>query len=679
MGLMIASGYTVHIMSSMIPIFLMPYSVVDSVHILSEFFDSYQATRDRRKTIVSVIVSLFAPMLYTSLTTIAGFGSLALTPIPPVQVFGVFVAVGVLFAWVWTVLFIPAYIMLLPEKSLANFGVAHREDAPKSLLTRLLSGAGRLTYDHAKLVIVLFAALAVVSGYGVSKIRINDNPVKWFTRSHPIRKADEVLNRHFGGTYMAYLVLMPETAEMSASEAIDALRLALQERAAALAKDLPAAAPLFAEFRKHVAPGLERGETGAQVLDALAMRARAERDKAKGDAVEAWDEIVAAIEDVRTSGQIFKRPDVLRYVELLQQDLVAGGLVGKSNSVADAVKKVYMELMGGKEEFCRIPDTRGAVAEILLQFQNSHDPDDLWHLVSPDYNKASIWVQLRSGDNQDMTRVVARVRDFLRKNKPPVALLHEWAGLTYLNVVWQDRMVTGMLQSFLGSFLVVFVMMLVLFRSALWGLLCMIPLTFTILLIYGIIGLVGKDYDMPVAVLSSLTLGMSVDFAIHFLERSRTAMREKGLWREAAAAMFGEPARAISRNAIVIALGFTPLLLAPLVPYRTVGIFMATIMAFGAVATLFMLPALVRLLAPFLFRFKQPRGVTCNCAACVAASAASVALVALNIHQYAAAGWTTLTWISAITIPVLALACGVMSRRRACAVAEEPAEEENAE
>jgi len=46
----------------------------------------------------------------------------------------------------------------------------------------------------------------------------------------------------------------------------------------------------------------------------------------------------------------------------------------------------------------------------------------------------------------------------------------------------------------------------------------MIPLTVTITLIYGIIGLVGKDYDMPVAVLSSLTLGLSVDFAIHFLQ-----------------------------------------------------------------------------------------------------------------------------------------------------------------
>ena len=91
MGLLIGMGYTVHIMSSMIPIFLMPIAVVNSVHILSHFFDHYQRLCQCMDTLNKVIADLFKPMLYTTLTTVAGFGSLALTPIPPVQVFGVFV------------------------------------------------------------------------------------------------------------------------------------------------------------------------------------------------------------------------------------------------------------------------------------------------------------------------------------------------------------------------------------------------------------------------------------------------------------------------------------------------------------------------------------------------------------------------------------------------------------
>jgi hypothetical protein len=64
MSLLIITGKTNHIMSSMIPIFIMPISVLDAVHILSEFFDRYQTTRDRRHTIILVMQHLLVPMRY---------------------------------------------------------------------------------------------------------------------------------------------------------------------------------------------------------------------------------------------------------------------------------------------------------------------------------------------------------------------------------------------------------------------------------------------------------------------------------------------------------------------------------------------------------------------------------------------------------------------------------------
>jgi predicted RND superfamily exporter protein len=148
-------------------------------------------------------------------------------------------------------------------------------------------------------------------------------------------------------------------------------------------------------------------------------------------------------------------------------------------------------------------------------------------------------------------------------------------------------------------------MMSFLFRSPLWGLLAMIPLTFTIGIIYGVIGLIGKDYDMPVAVLSSLTLGLAVDFAIHFLQRSRATMARLGDWKKTIQEMFEEPARAIARNTIVISIGFTPLLFAPLIPYQTVGIFLAVIMLYSGLATLWILPALLTVMQGWIFNKKE--------------------------------------------------------------------------
>ncbi|MGB3050342.1 MAG: MMPL family transporter, partial [Polyangiales bacterium] len=268
-------------------------------------------------------------------------------------------------------------------------------------------------------------------------------------------------------------------------------------------------------------------------------------------------------------------------------------LVGKTSSIADVVKTVYRELISGEDEDFRIPGSTEGVAQTLLQFQSSHRPNDLWHLVSPDYRESAVWVQLKSGDNQDMMSVKADLDDFLAANPPPEGLRAQWAGLTFLNTVWQDEMVGGMLESLMGAFVIVFLMMVILFRSPVYGALAMVPLTITIVFTYGLIGLVGKDYDMPVAVLSSLTLGISVDFAIHFLERARAIQRETGEWRETMALMFQEPGRAITRNAIVIAIGFLPLLAAPLVPYNTVGFLMAAIMAVSSIVTVILLPSIM--------------------------------------------------------------------------------------
>ena len=221
--------------------------------------------------------------------------------------------------------------------------------------------------------------------------------------------------------------------------------------------------------------------------------------------------------------------------------------------------------------------------------------DYLFHMVTRNYQEANLWVQLKSGDNIDMETVVEDVHEYIENNPPPVALDVGWSGMTYRNVVWQDKMVTGMFGSLASSFLIVFIMMVALYRSVLFGLLSMIPLSVTILVSYGMIGWLGKDYDMPIAVLSALTLGMSVDFAVHFLQRARDEVALRGSWLKALPIMFRVPAVAISRNAITIALGFMPLLAAPLLPYKTVGSFLAAIMVLSWIATLLILPALLSL------------------------------------------------------------------------------------
>lgn len=539
-------------------------------------------------------------MLFTSLTTGVGFSSLALTPIPPVQVFGVFIGIGVILAWLLTITLIPAYIMLLPASSLQGFGMAQSDQGPEAhptVLARLLQRIGVFTWQRGKLILSVTLLLGFGAWYGISQIQINDNPVKWFNENHEIRVADQALNERFGGTYMAYLTLQPETIEFNFADYVSELQLRAQEMTGTVADELGEIVTVAAR------------ETTAreQLINSVKDAALNKQDAAVSDEEwDAWDDAVLMLDNELLASEVFKRPDVLDYIGQLQAHLLETGLVGKSNALPDIVKTVHRELFLGEQQAYRIPDSQAAVAQTLITYESSHRPQDLWHFVTPDFRKTNLWIQLRSGDNIDMNAVVESVDDFLSANPGPIALQHDWFGLTYINVIWQQKMVSGMLNAFLGSFVIVLTLMAILFRSFWWGLLSMVPLTMTIAITYGIIGIIGKDYDMPVAVLSSLSLGLAIDYAIHFLARSRDLRSRFDSWKQTVSAVFEEPARAIARNIVVIGCGFLPLLAAPLVPYKTVGVFISAILLLAGAATLLILPALITLYENRLF--KQPEG-----------------------------------------------------------------------
>ncbi|ALS97875.1 efflux RND transporter permease subunit [Lacimicrobium alkaliphilum] len=585
MGLLIGIGFTVHIMSSMIAIFLMPIAVVDSVHILSEFADRYKPGDEVKKVLKEVMGHLFTPMLFTSITSTVGFLSLIITPIPPVQIFGAFVGFGIMLAYLLTVIFVPAYLSGLSEKTLLNL-TQKLPDESQSKLAPALVRLGRLAGSHAKLWLAGFIALFAIAVWGISQIQINDNPVRWFKADHELRIADRVLNEHFAGTYDAYLVMQQQgdaSADVKAllTETVDS-----------------------EELSQNTINWLLQQQQQFDASSSLSTLISAIYDKSfelDMDESDRFTELALALEKLESQSKAFLNPAVLSYMSGLQQHLKDSGLVGKSNSLSDIVKTVNRELRSGEDKDFVLPDTANGVSQTLLQYQSSHRPQDLWHFVTPDYRQSLIWLQLTSGDNKDMTAVVTLVKDYIAANPLPDGLKVNWAGKAYLNVVWQQQMVEGMLDSLVSAFVIVMLMMMLLFRSVSFGILAMLPLTLTITLIYGLIGWIGKDYDMPIAVLSALTLGLSVDFAIHFIERFRATWAKQQNWQQSLKLMFEEPARAISRNAIVIAMGFTPLLFAPLVPYITVGVFLASIMAISALVTLVMLPSVMALTRKGLF------------------------------------------------------------------------------
>ncbi|MCP4118656.1 MAG: MMPL family transporter [Desulfobacteraceae bacterium] len=603
MGLMIGLGFEVHILSSMLPIFLMSIAIVDSIHVLSEFFDVYTIKKGRKESIKEVINTLFVPMFYTSLTTAAGFLSLTLTSIPPARIFGIFLCAGVMIAWLCTIMFVPAYIMMLPERMFENFGLKAQQKEKESLMTRGLRSIGIITHKYAKPLLAVFIVIVAAASWGILQTRINDNYSKRFTLDHPIRKADIALNSHFGGTYTAYLVLESEKEKKLTKEWVNKIDEKVTRFALDISDEFKKAPRLARELVSRQFPNFTQNHiTREGFLDSTLESIDKLSANASDEEYYAWQELQGYLGLEKEKLKTFKHPEVLRYMADLQEYLEKSGLVGKTGSVADVVRKVNQELIDGKPANFQIPDKLTGIAECYLQFQQSHRPQDLWHMVTPDFQRANIILQMTSGNSLDMEAVVKAVDAWFLQNPPPAQLSYKWAGLHYVNLFFQNKMFWEMLWSFLQSFLIVLVMMTVLFRSFKWGLLCMVPLSITIAGIYGVVGIIGKDYDMPIAVLSVLSIGIAVDFAIHFLERCRITYRKLGSWEKVVPEMFGEPARAISRNVMVIAIGFLPLTVAQLIPYKVTGLMLFAILSFSGIITLLVLPAVLSLAEKSFFK-----------------------------------------------------------------------------
>ncbi|TAN42708.1 MAG: hypothetical protein EPN25_02240 [Nitrospirae bacterium] len=300
-----------------------------------------------------------------------------------------------------------------------------------------------------------------------------------------------------------------------------------------------------------------------------------------------------------------KTPEAMRYIEGLQRHLEKLPVVGKTTSVVDYVKRINRVLHDDDPKYDAVPETKEMIGQYIFLFSMSAKPSDLDNVVDYPFRRANIWVQLKTWDAQAMRDVIKVMGDYQKSNRNRIEL--KPAGIAYFNLVWNDEVLWDMVKGFGAALVIVFVILIFNFRSVTWAVISYVPLLFTILLLYGVVGFIGKDFDMPISVLSCLSLGMAVDFAIHFVSRLKLRLEETSgsesladslLWTAA------RPGKGIMRNAVLFASAFSVMMFAPLTPYITVGAFIVSMMLLSAIMTIIYLPALIVLMQGWLFKTK---------------------------------------------------------------------------
>lgn len=148
-------------------------------------------------------------------------------------------------------------------------------------------------------------------------------------------------------------------------------------------------------------------------------------------------------------------------------------------------------------------------------------------------------------------------------------------------------------QSFGLALVLTFLIMLLLRRSLVLGLVSITPIGFTLGVVYGFFGLAGVELDYVTMMVASVSIGVGIDYSIHFVHGVTRGLRQGLIRAEAIELAFREKGSAIVANSLAVMLGFAVLLLASMSPLRTFGGIMVGSMFLAAFSALTILPALL--------------------------------------------------------------------------------------
>ena len=537
LAIMVIFEVPLNSITSALPVFLISIGVADGIHMFSEYRDNRLEGQPREKAVSLMLEKLALPVTMTSITTAVGFFSLTVSDIIPILTFGIFVAIGTLLAMMLSLVFIPALLMVLPEKktesavdsatTTATSSGMHQENFMDRLIQKFLEGLTSWVLSNAKIILLGTLIISGFSVYGLLQLKVESNLESYFKADAPFVVANKAMEK------------------MSGSRTIN---------------------------------------------------------------------IVIKINE---EGEPWKNPENLKLVEDFQKFLSAEQRVKRTFSLVDLIKRISYAFNENRTEFNRLPQTveileseetfeengqivkrgvkreisgRDLVAQYLVLYENSGG-DVLSDVIDSEYRNLNLTVNISSNSTIEEEKLLMRIDEYAAQHFPPQFIMIS-AGMVPINVATSTEVVSSQILSLSGSLLAVLLMLVLIFHSFYRGVMGMIPLAFTVLFNFGIMGYSGVNLDIGTALVSSIVIGIGVDYSIHYLSRMFSEITQGADLQDAIASTVRRSGKAITSNAVTVGFGFLALGVSEFLPLVTLSWMIWLTLNISALATMILLPAL---------------------------------------------------------------------------------------
>ncbi len=287
-------------------------------------------------------------------------------------------------------------------------------------------------------------------------------------------------------------------------------------------------------------------------------------------------------------------PVIMSRIDLLTTHLKSVDGVGNVFSVSDVAREMSKALFDpGEEDYDQIPSTSEAIAQMFELYNMSGDPDDFSQLMNFEYNRAHMLIRLSNPDNH----IIRSVRDEIESSTADFPADVTVGGYAIIMADFANKIIKGQVSSLLIALITVFILLSIVFRSARGGLIASIPLAASIVIQFGFMGAVGIPIDAATALLSSIMIGVGVDFTIQYLWRYKSELNRGLNHIEAIAATFRTTGRTIIINALSVMAGFSATFFSGFLSIRYFGYMVLLSLGSCLLFAIIVIPA-------FMIRFK---------------------------------------------------------------------------
>jgi predicted RND superfamily exporter protein len=569
------SGITFTMATMLVPVLLLVVGSAYGIHVMSHFQAETAVHGDIldstaiEETVSHVIRRNLVPVMLAGATTMAGFIAQLSSPLGPFRTFGLLSAAGVVLTQLTALVLIPALIRLTYRHGLKK----PQSQQPASrwhLLDRLVVGCFRLAKRHQRVLLAVASLALVALACALPCIDVGTDMLAFFHKDTRLVRDTELFDTTMNGAgILAVMVEGPRPGDV--------------------------VAPDFLMELQEFSTMLEHKESVGATRTIVPYIKRINR-------MMNWDSVpyAAGTVGMQTDFDFFAPAGAA--VAALGADGMAVGSTPKYSTIENVAGSAYDEIPQDSAKYGLEDDAalQALISQYLVLYAGN-----LTMFIDDAIEPAAtlVTIQVRDTSNDSLRALVQDIDSFWN-GRLDAGWTVRIGGGEAVSLALVDLVTRSQIVSIVFALLIVWVMVSLMWRSAVAGLLSLVPVIAALSGVFTTMAILGIHVDIVTSLLASIAIGTGVDYAIHFMGGCRHLVEDSG--RCAMEKVFSITGRAIIINALSVTLGFSGLIFSRFVPIQQLGILFAVSTICAGLASLTILPMLIDRINP---KFLSPRQV----------------------------------------------------------------------